>query len=406
MSRFPASERSLPAFVDTQSRQSPGRVALEEKRRGIWSGWTWRQFACAVDGFAATLHARGFASGDRLVVMGEASIAWLVADLAAQRLGGASVTPSPDMAADDLARCLPALSPRFAAVDGVDAASRVSAATGLDRNGFFLLRPEAGAPGASVLESLEADVSTLPALTPDPRAVATFVFGRDGAGVCKPVALTHERLLHKAAAVLDATPRQDRMDALLQLSLADPAERIVALVALSAGGKLSFPERVDTVGADLAEARPRLLSALPWQWRELRQSLDKRLAGSPSPVLSVWKKHIAGEGGVAGAVLASVLRRRLGLGPVRLALSHGAPLHAEDIAFLRALGLEVLEGYGVEATSGWSLLRLDGGPWLAVGDAKVATGDDRVRVIHDEGEVWPAVDLEGELGGERRAVPA
>lgn len=366
---------TLHALLAARARQWPDRLALQEKRRGVWTGWSWAELARCVQSFAWALHARGFATGDRLIVMGEASVAWIVADLAAQSLGGASVTPSPDMPNEDLAVALRDAGARFAAVDGVEAASRVAAVTSLDPAGFFLLRPEAGALGDSVLAVAERGRTLPDGVARDPLETATVAFGRDDTGRLSLATLSHDAILRKASALIERLALGDSAHALVQVPLACPAERVSALAVLLAGGRLSFPERADTVGVDLGEARPNLLSALPWQWRDLRRDVEKRLQGAPRAVLAVWARRMKGGGGFSGKLLAASLRRRLGLASVTHALAQGGALEPEDMAFLGALGLDLIESDGPEADCGWSRLRRTGGAWTELGGAARALED-------------------------------
>ncbi|MFO5234643.1 hypothetical protein RCL33_24655, partial [Salmonella enterica subsp. enterica serovar 1,4,[5],12:i:-] len=81
------------------------------------------------------------------------------------------------------------------------------------------------------------------------------------------------------------------------------------------GGTLFFPERVDTVGADIEEARPRQLTALPWQVDVLYQALAGRVPAGRSLAPSGWLARRA-------------LRRHLGLSSLRRLVIHGGQASA------------------------------------------------------------------------------
>ena len=148
---------TLSDLLRAQAARKPGAPALYQKRRGVWVGRTWAQYAADVEAFAGSLSASGFGPGSRLLLIGEASAEWLIADAAAHWLGGATITPYPDAPAAELADMIGQSGFDAVVVDGMDLARAVQAATGADPAGFVLLRPEAGAVGTP----FEAALSSL-----------------------------------------------------------------------------------------------------------------------------------------------------------------------------------------------------------------------------------------------------
>ncbi|MCX5240408.1 acyl--CoA ligase [Streptomyces prunicolor] len=75
--------RTLPAALRGWARESPDRVALRHGAEQL----TYAELDTGVDRVAITLAARGVAKGDRVVLIGQNSVAWVVAYLACLRLG-------------------------------------------------------------------------------------------------------------------------------------------------------------------------------------------------------------------------------------------------------------------------------------------------------------------------------
>eukprot|EP01041_Mallomonas_annulata_P020562 gene20562-40376_t len=84
-------QATLPGLLRHRARQTPDRIALREKVRGIWQGITWAEYFEKVQAFALYLRAQGFGAGDKLVIASDGSPEWFYADLAAQSLGGVTV---------------------------------------------------------------------------------------------------------------------------------------------------------------------------------------------------------------------------------------------------------------------------------------------------------------------------
>src|SRR5690606_30399100 len=96
-----ASARSVPALL--RQRRNDDGPALRVKRLGLWTGISWREYAARVDGLAREMIELGLETGDRVAVLCENRPEWLIADLAIQTAGGATVgvytTSSPEQLA-------------------------------------------------------------------------------------------------------------------------------------------------------------------------------------------------------------------------------------------------------------------------------------------------------------------
>src|SRR5262245_58453777 len=67
-----------------------GQVWLREKTLGIWRAWTWHDAAVAVREIAMGLAAVGVQPGERVSILGNTVLEWLLADLAVLSAGGVS----------------------------------------------------------------------------------------------------------------------------------------------------------------------------------------------------------------------------------------------------------------------------------------------------------------------------
>src|SRR5512143_3752951 len=67
------------------------KVALREKEFGIWQSITWQGYLDRVKAFSLGLVALGMQRGDKVAIIGDNRPEWVIAELAAQAAGGASV---------------------------------------------------------------------------------------------------------------------------------------------------------------------------------------------------------------------------------------------------------------------------------------------------------------------------
>src|SRR5215813_13255858 len=84
--------RTLPQLlVDQARRLGPHKVALREKKYGIWQEVTWVQYAAQVRAVCLGLLRLGLQRGDKVAVICGNRPAWLYVELAAQSAGAIPV---------------------------------------------------------------------------------------------------------------------------------------------------------------------------------------------------------------------------------------------------------------------------------------------------------------------------
>src|SRR5690606_14406378 len=124
------------------------------------------------------------------------------------------------------------------------------------------------------------------------------------------------------------------------LPLAHVAERVaVELAFLYVGMTIYFAESLQTFGEDIKRARPTVFFAVPRIWNKFYQKASdqvppeklRRLLALPIVNLFVRRKVLSA----------------MGLDKCRIALSGAAALSQELIGWFNALGLEILDVYGM-----------------------------------------------------------
>ena len=193
----------------------------------------------------------------------------------------------------------------------------------------------------------------LPELEPDATAAMYFTSGTTGRPRC--VMLTHRNMGSEISAVTEVLPLSETDVGLSLLPLSHTFEMMTHVAgALHCGGTLYLNESVRTVKKNLREKRPTVLVAVPL----ILQTLHKEILNTARKQdrLEQLQKAIRLSGSlqklgldVSGRLFGEV-KALLG-GRLHTIICGGAALDPELIRFFRALGIEVLQGYGITECS-------------------------------------------------------
>ena len=187
----------------------------------------------------------------------------------------------------------------------------------------------------------------------DADELATIVYTSGSTGQPKGVMLSFNALGVAASGVAEALDIKDTDRMLSYLPLAHVFERYaVEQSSIHIGAQLYFAEALDTFLDDLRRARPTVFISVPRLWSKFQLGIFKKLP--PKKLNRLLKIPI-----VSKLIKKKVLTA-LGLEHCRFAGSGSAPLSADIINWYRALGLELLEGYGKSEKFAYSHISLPG----------------------------------------------
>lgn len=380
--------RSLADLFLSQADPRKDRVLYRFWRDGAWRSQTWAEAAAEVESMALGLVAAGVGKGDRVALYAANRVEWCLLDWANVCIGALTV---PLYASNTPAQVSYVVEHSGASVLAVDSRANLeklqaSAAVPASVKTTVLLDPEAEPPGSDrerrvfSLERLQemgrdygrerpgAFRELAGALTPEDDLTIIYTSGTTGEP--KGVLTTHGHYLFTIASSLAAMPVSEDDVALQFLPLAHSFGRLEHFVVVARGYVCAFARSVETLSADLQSVRPTLLFSVPRVYENAHRRILGRVEGS-SPLkqrlfrwaLSVGKRYndAARKGsrlgrwlrlrhGLADALVLSKVRAGLG-GRLRLAISGGAPLSAPIADFFQALGVWIVEGYGLTETS-------------------------------------------------------
>jgi long-chain acyl-CoA synthetase len=356
---------------------------LRVKRGGAWVAISSDEFRAAVEEVSMGLRALGVEKGDRVAILSENRPEWAYADLAALCAGAVDV---PIYSTLTPAQVLYLLNDSEAKVCFVSSPAQAQKVLEVRADSKALrevvLFEPAAVAGTLALADLRAKGRA--ALAADPQAVraraaevkpediATFIYTSGTTGDPKGVMLTHSNLVsnvHAAAAPFAGMGPDDV--ALSFLPLCHVFERMGGYyLLLHKGVTIAYAESVEKVPENMLEVRPSLMLSVPRLYEKIYARVQEKVAAD-SPLrqkvfrwgLGVGRRRFRHEvertevplglrlqSALADALVFKKIKARTG-GRLELFISGGAPLAREIAEFFGAVGLVILEGYGLTETS-------------------------------------------------------
>ena len=346
-----------------------------------WRRTATSEFASAVRALACALPGLRVGPGDRVLLLSENRPEWQIADFAIQHAGAVTVPVYPTLPAGQIRPLLADSGAKAALVSTGEQLRKLREAAGDAALPAVLFDAEAagelgGIPLDQVLASgaledrARPDVFAQRKATVTARSLATIIYTSGTTGTPKGVMLTHGNLVSNVDGCLTLVPFGPADVVLSFLPLSHVFQRTVEYTSLSVSAGVAYAESVDTAARDAAEIRPTIFPAVPRFFEKVYARLMEGVAASPAwrQALFRWavrqatarlRRQLAGEpvpvaarlgGAVAQRLVGRKLQHRVG-GRVRFFISGGAPLSRELAEFFPAVGVLVLEGYGLTETS-------------------------------------------------------
>ena len=353
---------------------------------GRWRSVGWEEAGRRVEELAAGFLALGVRPGDRVAILGRTRLEWTLADFALISTGAVIVPVYPAATPADRAHVLSQSATRMLVCEDAAERERIARLPGLghleraltmdgsdddlaqlSERGRHHLRCDPGAVARAAAAIREEDLLTL-------------VYTSGTTGLPKGCMLTHRNY----RAMVDMTRRVDGLAqpgdvVLLHLPLAHVFARLVPFLAADVGMTVAFCPDASRLGVALRAVRPTLLPSVPRVFEAMHTAVLRDLAGARGP--RRWLVDAALGAGreaarrrregrrldpwlalrlrLADRLVFSRIRSRLG-GRVRYAVSGAAKLVPEVAELFEALGVLILEAYGLtECTTAAAINRPD-----------------------------------------------
>lgn len=369
------SVQSLCALHRSATKRYGNRVALKYPQWGMYHDLSWTDYRAAIDAAAAGLIALGVQFGDRVAILSENRFEWLIADHAILSCGAADVPLHAPLAPVQVEYQVAHSEARGIIVSNQAQADKLAEVLDrLPQLEFVISFESIQLPTNSQVKLVswealkylgtEADSSEIArreaALRPD--SLATIIYTSGTTGHPKGVMLSHGNLLSNAKATFDISFMTEDVVLLSWLPYSHIYARTVDHYLTTIGGiTVALAESVDTLFQNLRQVRPHWLTAVPRVYEK------------------VWSqiKTLAPED------RASAIRKTFGA-EMRQLTSGGAPLPLYIAEGFDAVGLPLLEGYGLTESS--PVIAFNSIQQYRLGSVGKPIGDVEVRIA-DDGEI-------------------
>ncbi|WP_439572021.1 AMP-dependent synthetase/ligase [Phreatobacter sp.] len=375
---------------DAAVRMRTSRIAVRQKELGLWRETTWTEMGEIVREISMGLAALGLQPGEVVSILSNTRREWTYADYGIICAGGVSNGIYPTDAPGQCEYLLTDSASRFVVVEDeeqLDKILEVRERTPL-LSKIIVIETEGltrfADPQVMTLDDLRRLGRETHAADPaewdrrraarGPEDLAILVYTSGTTGKPKGAMITHSNILSAIRIIVNESIRQNEDDQRMAfLPLCHVAERVGGqFLALFSGATLNFVENPETVPDNVREIAPTIFFAVPRIWEKFysavmirlkeatplqralygwaidqgRQAADLLIDGKPIPTslkLKVW---------LGRALALNNVRKAIGIHRCRFLVTGAAPISPDLIRWYFALGVPMLEVWGMTETTG------------------------------------------------------
>ena len=382
---------TIPAMFWNAVKLRGPKVWLRQKHLGVWRSLTWDQTAEAVREIAGGLMSLGFNHGETASILSNTVVEWVLCDLGVLSCGGVANGIYPTDAASQVDYLCQDSGTTILFVEDdeqLDKAlevrerlPRLRKIVVFDMEGLRDLND----PGVMSLDALreagrgynrahpEALQQRVEAVKPDDLAILVYTSGTTG----KPKGAMHIHggLTYTVRGYNVLISRDENDECMCFLPLCHIAERMGGeYFSLYTGAKLNFVENPETIPENVREIAPTVFTAVPRVWEKFYSAVMIALkeAGAVQQATYAWAIGVGTR--IADLVLAGKpvpsslklqftmarwlalnnVRKLIGIHRSRFLVTGAAPISPELVKWYLALGVPMLEVWGMTETCGAS----------------------------------------------------
>lgn len=387
---------TLPKLLRENASRYPNRVALREKEFGIWQAVTWKRYHERVRSFALGMHVLGFKRGDRIVVIGDNRPEWVISEVAAQSLGGASIGVYQDSVPGEILYIVSQADARFIVVEDQEQVDKIieiwEQVQGVEKviyydpkglrnytEPYLMAFPEVEQLGEAFhVKNPKFYDESVDLGQPNDVAIISTTSGTTSRP--KLAQITHYNLVSMGKALMEVDPFGLDDEFVSFLPMAWIGEQMMSMACgMQRGFTLSFPEETDTVQEDLREIGPRIMFAPPRIWENMLSQVQVKIEDTSrlKRFFFNWAMNIGYRladakfegrepssmdlflGRLAKNFVFNNLLDQLGLRHIKWAYTAGAALGPDVFRFFHGMGVNLKQGYGQTETTGICVIHSD-----------------------------------------------
>ena len=373
-------------FVDLTDKYQDSKTAFKYKEKGLWIELNYSQLRNKVECLAIGLMELGIHKNDRVGLVSENRIEWILACLAINSIGAVDVPVFPILSAKQeeyiFADCEASaiiVSNNFQLRKVLEFKEKLHSLRHIivmnkdfEKNDVFIKSLEEvekrGGELRSEKERKDLYLKSVAKLKSDD--LLTVIYTSGTTGVPKGVMLTHQNVSSNIHGCWDFIGDLTVHESISFLPFCHAYERTGGFLALMLGGTtIAIAESVESVAANIGEVNPTMITTVP----RLPETIKKKIFAQIEKesitkrkvfnwALNVGLKYVRNQQKgknsifintqykIADNLVFNQIREKLG-GRLRLIVSGGASLSEEVHEFFMAAGITVLQGYGLTETS-------------------------------------------------------
>lgn len=381
-------ELTLPQALALQAERLGDRTAIREKAYGIWQSYSWRQYYEFTRNAGLGLMGLGLKRGDHVGIITTNIPEWAYSQLGAQGAGAVTMCLFPTAVADELALSLGRFQASYVIVQDQEQADKlisvrdrlphVKKVIYVDPTGMRSYEDEWLMSYRELLELGEKSGSESPGRFEEEvrrgrqKETALMILTSGTTGLPKLAMLTHSGIAHMGGKWVDSLSLPQGSD---WISITPPAwivDQMWLGVALMGGLNFNFPEKPETVMEDMREIGPRTMITSSRFWEDLASTIRVKISESGALKRKVFRLaesigaralecELAGKRVPPGLALAykaasavsfRPLLDRFGCSRLKDVFTGGHPISPDVVRFLRSLGLNLKQCYGLTEAGG------------------------------------------------------
>ncbi|MEM6305080.1 MAG: long-chain fatty acid--CoA ligase [Pseudomonadota bacterium] len=389
--------KPLVQMIHDHAAARPESVAMRQKEFGIWNEISWAGLRDIMQACAAGLMELGVSPGAHVGILSENRSEWVQAQFGINAAAGVVVGMYPTSPAAELDHLINASDTTVLFIEDqeqldkiIELGDRVPQLTRL-----IIFNPK-GTRGDDMLglmsfedllalgrDKMDAHADDMRARLSgiDPQDTAMMVFTSGSTGLPKAAEISYANL-HAGAQIAQNIFKEfgPGTDVLSYLPLCHIAEQAVTVVnGLSKQFVMNFGESLRTITLDLREVAPQVFFGVPRIWERMQAGVlvQAQTSGRVRRLMTLaalkgaqdrgarrrdsWSASDRMANAVWDMLVYRHIRSYLGLGRTRFAISAAAPISSDLLAFLRGIGVNIREGWGMSETAGVGTIQANWG---------------------------------------------
>ncbi|MBL8404246.1 MAG: AMP-binding protein [Dechloromonas sp.] len=381
---------TLPQMLRRRAQQQPSGIAIRQKDFGIWNPIRWDDYYRRAGHFGLGLCALGVEPGGHIGVISENRVEWVLAQMGAGLVGAVTVGVYPTSPTNEVAYVLEHADIDVVICEDQEQTDKVLAAIdSLPRLRKIVVMEEKGLRNTpaefrdkvlafSEVEALGVDYEAVHRTLIDEVLakqslddIGLMIYTSGSTGKPKGAMISYGNIRAVAPGIIERLGLDEQSRHLSYLPLCHVAEQMLTtFTPIYLGSQVNFGESLRTVQEDLREVAPTLFLGVPRIWEKLHAAINIRIHETGNLRRKLFDKAIAACETFASkaahqrtlgekltfafyyVLILRALQNYIGLRNAKVALTGAAPISPAIISFFRALGVPLVEVYGLTESSG------------------------------------------------------